>query len=636
MIYAILLFIAFSFVSYRLIGSFESKSKVLISSFFSLLFSSAVYYMFHLKRVPEQKHFIQFDHYTFLYFITLVIVSMGFALILEMMTDGSPGPREQVGNPVKQLKLMVKKNIRYAQLLRYVAKSGLFKSPLQMNRESRNRQMGEALKNTLEEAGGVFIKFGQFLSTRTDLFAPEFIEELTHLQEDVQRLPGEQVRLIVEEQLGCSIEEAFASFNEQPLAAASIAQVHRATLKSGEAVVVKVLRPELKEQMAVDVAILSSFATMLENRMSWASNVGITSIADGFIQNLYEETDLSIEQSNIQQMRNGMTEHVYIPKVYPAYSTSEMVVVEFLDGVSLGKVSTLSKNERVEVAKLIFDDMLAQIFERGVFHNDPHPGNIFILHDGRPAFLDFGAIGKLSEFQQRGFIWLLFGILRRNPETMAIGVERLVVNSEEIDFKKLELALGEFLIVHSFEGDILEEMGTDLFDIMGNFGLQFHPSVAAAFRSMITLQGSLQEIDPDFNLERAMQRFLKTQLTVSKAKEVIEETVEDELLNTLPRLKTFPRRIDTLLRQAEQGDFTINMGIFSHKENRDYVNQTVSLLFLSIVGISFGLLSLGALFLAQNETTEGYSFLDVFGYSGLGLSVIMLIRVAIQSIHRTK
>lgn len=635
LIYAILLFIAFTFVSYRLIGSYDSKGKAFISSLFSLIFSSAAYYMFHIKNAPPTKHFIQFDHYTFLYFITLVVVSMGFYLILEMMAEPnvSRGP-ERSSNPLVRLKIYFKTKIRYVNLLLLVTKNGLFKSPLHVTKESRNQHVARSLRNTLEAAGGVFVKFGQFLSTRSDLFSQEFIRELSHLQENVQSLPGKVVRENIEAQIGKPIDQIFAQFDEEPLAAASMAQVHQALLKTGEKVVVKVLRPELKEQMQVDVTILSNFAHLLEDKMPWAKSIGITSIAEGFIDGLYEEMDLSIEQSNILQMRRTMDKKVYIPKVYPEYSTSEIVVVEFLNGVSLSKVGHLPTEKKNQLADEIFAEMLAQIFDRGIFHADPHPGNIYVLEDGRPAFLDFGAVGKLSTMQRRGFTWLLIGIIRKNPETMAIGVERLIENSEEINFKKLEQALSQFLVIHSFEGDILEEMGTDLFEMMGDYGLKFHPSVASAFRSLITLQGSVQELNPHFNLAKVMEAFLKTQLTVKNATEMMTQTVEDEVLNTLPRLRALPRRMDRLLRQAENGDFTINMGIFSHEKNVKYVNETLSLLFLSIVGISIGILALGALFLAQNEVTEGYSFLNIFGYSGLGLSVIMLIRVAIQSINR--
>lgn len=637
MLYAIILFVLFSFISYRLIGNYDARGKVLISSIFSLVFSSAAYYTFHIKRMPPTQHIIQFDHYTFLYFITLIIVSMGFSLILEMMSDsGRTVRRERSSNPFTRVKIFFRTQFRYLHLMRLVMRNGLFKSPLHLNAEARNQHIGASLRKTLEQAGGVFVKFGQFLSTRTDLFSPVFIEEMAHLQENVRSLPGEEVRKIIEAQLKRPIDEIFQTFDEEPLAAASIAQVHRATLHTGERVVVKVLRPELKEQMEVDVTILDTFAHLLESRMPWAQSVNITSIAEGFIDNLYEEVDLSIELSNIIQMRKTMDNVVYIPKVYPDYCTSEILVVEFLDGVSLSKSAQYPVEKRRQLASEIFEEMLAQIFDRGVFHGDPHPGNIYILKDGTPAFLDFGSVGKLSAMQRRGFTWLLIGITRQNPESMAIGVERLVENGDQINLKKLEQALSQFLVVHSFDGDILEDMGTDLFEMMGDFGLQFHPNVAMAFRSLITLQGSLQETDPTFNLSEVMKTFLKSQLTMSKGKEVIEQTIEDELLNTLPRLRAFPRRIDRVLRQAENGDFTIQMGIFSHKENKQFANEVLNLVFLSFAGISFGILSLGALFLAQNEIQEGYSFLNIFGYSGLGLSVIMLIRVAIQSMYRTK
>lgn len=638
MIYAVILFILFSFISYRLIGGNASKGRVFVSSIASLLFSSGLYYAFHLKDNPSQDSFIEFNHFTFLYFITLVIVSMAFTLLLEMMSDKDKvAGYEASSNPIEKIKLFFKTKVRYMGLLIIVSRNGLLKSTLQINKDQRHSEAEKALRKTLEDAGGVFIKFGQFLSTRSDLFSKSFIDELSLLQENVQSVPCEQIKEVIAEQLLLPVNELFESFDDTPLAAASMAQVHRAQLKSGEEVVVKVLRPELKNQIKVDISILRNFAELLATKTTWAEQIGIVSLTEGFIQNLFEEVDFTIELKNIEQMRRVRGESVYIPKSYADYSTSEVLVMEFVEGISIHKIDEMVNEvdlKREDIANVIFSEILAQIFDKGVFHGDPHPGNIFLLKNGQPAFIDFGSVGRLSAIQRSGFKWLLIGISRKNAESMVTGIKSLVENSEEINTKKLEQSLSQFLIEHTFEGNIIDEMGTDLFAMMSGYGLRFYPDVAGAFRSLITLQGSLEAVNPNFSLSEVIDMYIKSKVTIGNIKETVFESLEDDILNMIPKIKTFPKRVNTILEKVENGDLTFRVSFFADDDNVKFVNSVLSLLFMSIAGISFGLLSLGALFLAQSDTSEGYSFLSVFGYSGLGLSVIMLIRVTIQSMRR--
>ncbi len=325
------------------------------------------------------------------------------------------------------------------------------------------------------------------------------------------------------------MDEVFREFDDEPLAAASIAQVHRATLKNGRRVIVKVLRPALRKQLAVDLNILTSFADLLARKAAWARRIGIKSLTEGFIQNLHEEIDFSHEFNNIRQMKKEESPDVYIPVAYKEYSTPDVLVMEYLDGVSLSKAGRVLHRDpeaRARLADDLFREMLTQIFEKGLFHGDPHPGNILLLRDGQPAFIDFGSVGRLSDIQRNGFKWLLIGIIRSNADSMVTGVKSLVENSDEIDTRSLEQALSQFLAEHSFEGDILDEMGKDLFDIMGRFSLQFYPDVATAFRSLIILQGSLQTVDPEFNLADVLDSYMKSILKIGNLKKTALDSVK--------------------------------------------------------------------------------------------------------------
>lgn len=635
MIYSIILFILFSFVTYRLIGTTISFAKVLTSSLFSLLFSSALYHTLHLKNQNLEHTLTHFDHYTFLYFITLVIVSLGFSLTLEMITT-----QDEMDTSDKKMNFLDRSRhyfatrIRLLHLLWMISKNGLLSSTFHLDDETRNARTAQAFRRTLEHAGGIFIKFGQFLSTRSDLLPKAFLKELSHLQDNVNPLPKEQIKEIIQSQLNMPVEEAFHSFDDTPIAAASIAQVHKATLHSGEDVVVKVLRPTIKKQMTVDIIILLKLAHLLANKATWASRIGIVNLTHGFIENLTEEVDLSIEFRNTQQMKKNTVKHVYIPKVFEQYSTSSILTIEFLDGVNINRIDEVigeDVEQKEYVINNVFQEMLFDIFDNGFFHGDPHPGNIFILKDGQPAFLDFGSVGQLSKLQRDGFKWLLVGLNRQHPASMVNGIKKMVSNEEMINTKKLERTLSEFLAKHTFSGDIMDEMGTELFDILDEFGLQLFPDVAGAFRSLVTLQGSLQSINPNFDLAIEMENYLKEFLTVTNLKKMVLENAEEDVLNFIPKVRDFPNKVESITRQLESGQFTFRMSFFADKENRKFVNSALSLFFTGLAGFAFGVLSLGALFLAQTENPDGYSFLNVFGYSGLGLSVTMLIRVVMQS-----
>lgn len=637
MIYAIVLFILFSFISYRLIGVRSSIPKRFISSIFSLVFTSAIFYVLYLRYVPLKDNIFQFDHYSFLYFINLVIVSLGFSLLLEMMDFSSDLPEtSSTLSTFDKLRYFVSTRLRYANLLFIIFRNGLLRLPFQLTDEKREQQISIALKNTLEKAGGIFVKFGQFLSTRSDLFPQPFLKEMSTLQEKAQPVPVKEIKEIISEQLQDSIENLFLKFDEKPLASASIAQVHKARLHTGEDVIVKVLRPNLKKQFKIDVNILTNFAELLAERAIWAKKIGIISLTEGFITNLYEEVDFTVELKNLNQMKQLESEKVYIPRAFKKYSTSEVLVMECLDGYSINNINKIIKdqNKKEEIIDDIFKEMLVEIFEDGIFHGDPHPGNIFILKNEQPAFIDFGSVGKLSEIQRNGFKWLLLGITKKSSDSMINGIRNLVENKEEIDIPRLEQVLSQFLAEHTFEGDIMKEMGQDLFNMMSQFGLKFYPDVAGAFRSVITLQGSLQTINPDFNLNNVIDKQLKNSMKLSNLVENTLNEMETDLLNFVPKIREIPKRIDNISQQVEAGKFTFRMSLFSDKDNVKFVNSVLNLFFTGMVGFSLGLLALGALFLAQTEDPGGYSFLNVFGYSGLGLSVTMLIRVAIQSMNR--
>jgi ubiquinone biosynthesis protein len=324
-----------------------------------------------------------------------------------------------IPHPVRSLRARAGRARRYLQVTRIAGRHGLAASlgaphggPL-----AQAHSLGRNLRLTLEECGGIFVKLGQVLSTRPDLLPAGVIGELTGLQDNVAAVPRAEIEAILAAELGAPAEVVFAWFDPAPLAAASIAQAHRARLASGEEVVVKVQRPGIRALVERDLGILLKLTRTLEARASWARNYRLADMASGFAEALREELDFRIEARNIAAVAGTTT--LRVPAVHAALSTSRVLVMEWLDGVSARNAGVLLERngaDRAMLARTLLACILRQVMLEGTFHADPHPGNVLILKDSQQlALIDFGSVGRLDPLQQAGLRRLLMAVARRNP-----------------------------------------------------------------------------------------------------------------------------------------------------------------------------------------------------------------------------
>lgn len=442
-------------------------------------------------------------------------------------------------------------------------------------------------------------------------------------------------------------DELFSYFDMEPLAAASIGQVHRATLrKNGKDVVVKLLRPDIIFLLRRDLDILIRFASWASRRSAWARSIGFLDLAKGFSAAMKEETDFRIEARNLAQVSAAMESSkttVRTPKVYPEISTSSILVLEYMEGVSVKKGAALLSERGIDsrlVQQEIFDCVMAQIFFQGIFHADPHPGNVYIMQDGTPALLDFGSVGRLGTLQQDALKRLLIGFEQRNAYVIMDSLLQLTETRQEIDKEGLEQAISQLLvqIAYNVTGNS-DAFIQGLFRIISEFGLAFYPMVAGVFRSLITLEGTMLQLNPDFNLLGEIKRFanqyLSEFLPVGSVDD-IRKTAENELIELLPVLRRLPRRIDNLGTMLEKGELSVKVGFFSDKTNSSFIAKWIAQLLLAFVGLAFGGISIGLLYLGEAQPAEGFSVLSMFGYAGVLVSSILLIRVAIHAIRELK
>src|SRR5262245_19813209 len=449
-------------------------------------------------------------------FLTVVlgvplIVAMIFIVAAEALVPSGTVP--QPVDVVLGARRALARSRRYSQISRSAVRHGVGPSLRGRGRRGEGEAGGRAalarsLRQALEEGGVTFVKLGQLMSTRRDLLPEEFISELAQLQDRAEPAPWEQVEEVITRSLGAPTGEVFAELQPEPAAAASIAQVHRARLRCGDGpdaeVAVKVQRPGIRSTVEQDLDILVRLADTLEDRARWARAVGTAGVARGFAAAIREELDFRVEARNMaavaatwagQQRAAAGNIPVVLPALHERLSTEHVLVIEWLDGVSLRAVGQLIDSrglDRAELARVLLRSMVYQITEGGVFHADPHPGNILLLTDGRLALLDFGSVGRLDAQQRFALQALLLALGRGDSAALRDALLELVSRPDEVDELALERALGQFMACHLAGGAAgTAEMFTDLFRLATRFELVIPAEIATVLRSLGTLEGTL-------------------------------------------------------------------------------------------------------------------------------------------------
>ncbi len=373
---------------------------------------------------------------------------------------------------------------------------------------------GERVRLALEELGPTFIKFGQILATRPDLIPLDVIHELRKLQDDVPPFPGEQARQTIERELGGSIETRFADFDTTPLAAASIAQVHRAKLRTGEEVVVKVRRPGLAEIIATDLDILLGLATLIEENIPESRQYAPRALAEEFRRSITLEIDLRNEAQNYQRFARNFAghAHVHVPQVHTGLSTEEILTVEFIDGIKATDLPALEAAglDRKRLARQGVDFVMEQVFIHGFFHADPHPGNIFVLPDHRFAPIDMGMMGQLDREMLDHLLEMIVGILLRDPDKIIRLFRKMELVDDDVDRAALHRDLRE-LIQYYYAvpiGEIdISTLITQLFEALARHRVKVPPELLLIGKAMATVEGMARDLDPSLDPIDAIRPF---------------------------------------------------------------------------------------------------------------------------------
>jgi ubiquinone biosynthesis protein len=447
------------------------------------------------------------------------------------------------------------------------------------------------------------------------------------------------VRATLEGELGRPVEEVFEAFDEQPLAAASVGQVHTARLRGGDDVVVKVQRSDARAQVTADLDIVIRLARWLDRRTSWARRVGLRDLAAGFSDALEEELDFTVELGNVQAVAAAQPTEasVRVPQVHPAWSTRRVLVMERLPGVPLSSagpvIGGIDERRRHDLAAALLSAVLNQIVVGGVFHADLHAGNVLIDDEARLGLLDFGSVGRLDRTARQSIGLLLIAVDRQDPAAATMALLDLLDRGDTLDGRLLERDVGTLLMRFgggSAAGDS-GQMLVGMLRLVVRHGLSVPPHVAAAFRALGSLEGTLQLLSPGIDL-LALAREQGRDLLRPSGPHGVRQQVEDQLLTLLPLATRLPRRLDKISEDLEAGRFTVTMRTLQHPRERDFLTGLAQQV---IVAVLASATALGGILMVTSEagpmmtsTLSLYTFLGfvllLFGFV-LGSRAVVLV-----------
>ena len=534
----------------------------------------------------------------------------------------------------RRLRSRAARSRRYWQIVRIFTRCGV--RPL--GRGPRSVSLARSLTEALDRSGAVFVKFGQALSTRRDLLPSEFTSELGRLQDRVSPLPWAQIERVLSEELGGT--SMFAEIDTDPLASASIAQVHAATLRTGERVVVKVLRPGVTSLVERDLDIILRLARRTQARVGWAQAIGVVQLSEGFAAALREELDFRLEAGNLAAVHaaNGATvgsDGIVIPRAHHDLSTRRVLVMERLDGQALSK-ATPADCDRERLARALLDSLLRQIVVDGVFHADPHPGNILLLDDGRLGLIDFGAVGRLDAGLRAALQRLMLAIERRDPVAMTDALLEVTARPDDLDEQALERSVGALLVRHLASGRPPDAtMFADLFRLVTRHELAVPAEFMATFRALSTLEGGLTLLAPGFDIVAEAERFGEAQLAGRLRPASLKDAAADEIVALLPMLRRLPRRVDRIAAAVEGGRLSVNVRVLADEGDRKTITGWIQLGVLTVLAATAGGMAVALLALkggpAMTPTISLYQFL---AYCLLVVCALLALRV-LAAVFRT-
>lgn len=494
--------------------------------------------------------------------------------------------------------------------------------------EAQHLEPAVRVRMALEELGPTFVKLGQVLATRVDLFPPHWIAEFEKLQSAVPPVPYETLLPEMQHALGRPPEEVFRDIEPEAFAAASIAQVHRAKLQDGTPVVLKVRRPAIRAKIEADLRIMGHVARLLESEIPEFRRYQPVQIVAEFARSLRRELDLAVEARHVDRFRENFSgdPHIVVPRVHWEWTSETMNVQEFVEGVPgtyLKAVDEAGLDRRI-LATRAADAVLKMILIDGFFHADPHPGNVYYLPGNRIAMIDFGMVGYLTETRRNQIVDLLAALSRRDEQAI-MDVVLAWTGDAQVDEDKLARDVASLLITYDRMqlkdinvGQVLSELTT----IMREHHVVVPSDLTLLFKALITLEGYGRQVDPEFRMVEHLTPFVKQVILQRYAPSTLVKRGQHGLRDALTLITELPRDVVRLVKEVRRGKFKIDLDLkrldhFGYQLDRTIDRATIGILTASLViGSSIVMTVQGG------PTLLGIPILTVFGLLGFVIAFL--------------
>lgn len=474
------------------------------------------------------------------------------------------------------------------------------------------------LADDLEALGPTFVKLGQIMSSRPDLIPPAYIEALARLQDSVKPFPGPEAQKLVEEELGIRISKAFSRFDIEPIAAASLGQVHRAALRDGREVVVKVQRPGIAPQIADDFEAIAEVAALLEDHSDWARHHRVTEIVEELRVTIGQELDYEREAQNLVTMGRNLErfDRLYVPQPIPDYSTRRVLTMEFVPGTKITAVSPLARLEMdgAALADQLFNAYLHQVLVDGLFHADPHPGNVFLTQDNHIALLDLGMVGRTTPAMQDHLLKLLIAVSEGKSEQAAELIVRMSRTGEGFDRIAFERRLGQ--VIAEQHGLHLESINVGR-TLLASTGIAVEHEVyvptqlTLLAKTLLQLDDVGKSLDPDFDPNAAVRRHSAEIVTERLRKQSTPTSLMGSVLEMKDFVAGLPARVNRIMDTVANRELEVKV----HAMEAGLVMEGLQKVANRIAsGLVLAALIIGAALLMRVETPY-----RVLGYPGLAI-----------------
>jgi ubiquinone biosynthesis protein len=492
----------------------------------------------------------------------------------------------------------------------------------------------ERVRRALEELGPTFVKFGQVMSLRSDLLPADLIFELRKLHDEVRPVPFAEIRHQIESNLDDALEDVFIQFDEEPVAAASLAQVHRAVLREArQPVAVKVQRPDLQGDITSDIAIMETIARQLLQRMEAAAVYNLPNLVADFRKTLLRELDYTREARNMRIFRANFAAdpEVCVPLVYDEFCSKQVLVMELVDGTKLSDVSTNDPQRRSELARRGLRVVVKQFLEDGFFHADPHPGNIVVREDNALCLLDCGMVGRLTDEMRFKLTYLIRAVVDKDSGWLLDVLLDLTQGYERADRLELQRDLMDLLdAYHSVPLERLElgNFLAEITDVLREHKLILPRNLAVMTKALITAEGVARELDPELNVVAEVEPLVKKLMVQQWRPENIWRSIRNNFGHLWALQQQLPQRLKQIVDKLERGELAMK---FQH-ENLDPLHHILEDIASRLtVAIIIGAIVIGSSLIVTTQvgpTVFGFPALGVVGYlisAVLGLWIVFNI-----------